>query len=262
MALPNIVQRPSPNFFTPARTKSYYGVGRGIRWVTIHWWNDPSKNPAFDGTVNWLCRKDGTSAHYVVEASRITQLVKEEDTAFHAGEKSNPYSIGIECNPRQSDGDYRTIAELIADIWRRRGIMPLHPHNKFMNTRCPGTYDLGRLHSMAMSILVPPTPAPAPAPEPPKPPEPTPAPPAPEPPVETPPSVPKPPIETPQGGDLMTPEIYGVIKRSLLRGFRAALALLISYVLSDLAKEPALVGLAPILMMVDKFVRDFAESRK
>ena len=60
----------------------------------------------------------------------------------------------------------------------------------------------------------------------------------------------------------MTPELYEVIKRSLIRGIRAAFALLVSMVLSDLAKEPALIGLAPIFLMVDKFIREFLEARK
>lgn len=109
--------------------------------IVIHYWDRPEVKPKFDGVVSWLRNpRSGASAHYVVEAGRVTQLVKERDRAWHAGPKGNPRGIGIECNPRMSKGDLETTAQLIADIRKRRGNLPLRPHNHYMSTSCPGDY--------------------------------------------------------------------------------------------------------------------------
>ena len=161
-----ITWKPSPNFNTPAQTKDYYGVSRTIKYIVIHWWDNPAKKPVFSGVVSHLTNpKTKVSAHYVVEDNKIYQLVKEEDTAWHAA-KANPYSIGIECNPRQSSGDYKTIAWLVAAIWKRYGKLPIYPHKKFVATSCPGTYDLNKIAKLANAILNPPKPVPAPKPAP------------------------------------------------------------------------------------------------
>lgn len=91
--------------FTPGRG------GNRITTIVIHHWDDPAKNPTFDGTVGWFVSGRGrNSAHYVVEAGRVTRLVAESDTAWHAGNwPVNQTSIGIECNPRASEADKQTI---------------------------------------------------------------------------------------------------------------------------------------------------------
>ena len=156
MALPKIVWKKSPNS-TPGRN-------RKIKYIVIHWWDDPKKKPTFAGTVKWLCNpKTEVSAHYVVEARKVYQLVKETDIAWQSSGE-NHESIGIECNPLQRAGDYKTIAELVANIWKRRGIMPIYPHKKLGNTACPGNYNIGKIHSMALQVLVPPKLAPKPLP--------------------------------------------------------------------------------------------------
>lgn len=116
--------------------------GRRITGIVIHWWGDPSRKPAFDTVVSWLCRPGGTSsAHYVAEAGRVACLVAASDTAWHCGHyPSNQATIGIECNPRRSQGDLETIAELIADIRKTYGYLPLSKHSDYQQTSCPGTY--------------------------------------------------------------------------------------------------------------------------
>lgn len=115
--------------------------------IVIHWWGNPATRPTFGGVVNWFkMRSSQVSAHYVVESGRITQMVREQDRAWHAGNDwANKYGIGIEVNPRLSDGDYQTAAELIAEIRKRRGDLPLQPHNRYSATQCPGSLDLARL---------------------------------------------------------------------------------------------------------------------
>ena len=54
--------------------------------------------------------------------------------------------------PRQSDGDYRTVAELVRDLRAVYGDLPMYPHSRWFNTRCPGTYDLSRIDRIARGL--------------------------------------------------------------------------------------------------------------
>ena len=79
-----------------------------------------SRHPTFEGTISTLCNPNrGASAHYIAEAGRVACIVDPDDRAWHAGDgvgvgsKGNDKGIGIECNPRQSDGDYQTIADSV-----------------------------------------------------------------------------------------------------------------------------------------------------
>lgn len=138
-----------------------YTAGRpnGIDSITIHWWDDPANNPSFDGVVNMFVNGTRqTSAHYVVEANKVACLVNCGDRAWACGDGigcnsgGNDRSISLECNPRQSDEDYNTIAELIANIRKVYGDLPLKRHSDWSATRCPGTYDLDRLDRLARGV--------------------------------------------------------------------------------------------------------------
>ena len=138
--------------FTPGRPY-------GITSITIHWWGDPSDGPTFDGVIRtFTSGARGTSAHYVVEDGRVACLVAPGDRAWACGDGvgvgsgGNDTSISIECNPRQSDGDYRTVAELVRDLRAVYGDLPLYPHSRWFNTRCPGTYDLSRIDRIARGL--------------------------------------------------------------------------------------------------------------
>lgn len=134
MAYEYITKYDSPNY-SPGRPAGAPNV------IVIHYWDDPAKKPRFQGVVNWLCRPNGTSsAHYVAEAGKVACLVAPRDRAWHAGPLGNPRGIGIECNPRMSKGDLETVAELIANLRKTYGNLPLQPHKKYMNTSCPGDY--------------------------------------------------------------------------------------------------------------------------
>lgn len=127
---------------------------RQIQSITIHWWDKPERLPSFDGTVAWLCRPETTaSAHYVVEDGRVACIVSPDEVAWHAGDggngPGNMTSIGIECNPRGSDGDYATVAELVRELRATYGDLPLYPHRHWTTTECPGTYDLDRINRLA-----------------------------------------------------------------------------------------------------------------
>lgn len=161
--------RQSPNYTPGAQTKSVWGRNRSIDKIAIHWWGDPKTKPTFEGVINVLCNPSRqASSHYVAEAGRVCQLVKEADNSW-ATNSANPYTISIECNPRMSAGDLDTVGELIANIWKRLGKKGLIGHKDIVATACPGTYysQFAKLTSIANKYLNPPPPPPKPVPPPP-----------------------------------------------------------------------------------------------
>lgn len=150
----------SPNF-TAGRG------GKKISGVTVHWWGDPAQNPTAEGVVSWLCNpRSQVSAHYVVTGTnrRVWCIVNDKDTAWHSGDwTGNQTTLGLELDPRCRPEDYDTAAELIADIWRYYGKLPLIPHKQWKATACPGNYNVAHLYALAEQKLNPkPTPPPAP----------------------------------------------------------------------------------------------------
>ena len=146
MAYEYITKYDSPNF-TRGRE------GTKPQYIVIHHWGIDGQN--FWGVVNWLCRQGGgSSAHYVVEAGKVACIVDPDDTAWHAGNWwYNLRSIGIECRPEMTDGDLATVAELIREIWKVYGKLPIIGHKDIVPTACPGRYyaKLSPLKSMAES---------------------------------------------------------------------------------------------------------------
>lgn len=142
MALAINTSRTSPNR-SKRRSK--------IRRIVIHHWDDPKRSPSLAGVVSWLTTsRSKVSAHYVVSERQVYRLVPESMAAWHA-RGGNSDSIGIECDPRQQDETYETVAALIREIRSRHGDIPLVRHRdvKGSSTTCPGTYDLARLDRLA-----------------------------------------------------------------------------------------------------------------
>lgn len=143
-----VVGHDSP--FTHARP-----VGHTYAGVTIHHWDDPAKGPTFEGTVAWLTRPAANaSAHFVVEAGRVAVLADPAiQLTWHAGDgqngPGNTTQISIEVNPRWSDEDYLTVAELVRELRRIHGDLPLYPHRHWTITACPGIADLERIDRLA-----------------------------------------------------------------------------------------------------------------
>jgi hypothetical protein len=162
MAYTEINNLNSPNF-TAGRG------GKKISGITIHHWGDPAQNPSAEGVVNWLCNpKSQVSAHYVATGTgrRVWCLVNDTDTAWHAGSwTGNQTTLGIECDPRCRPEDYDVVAELVADMWRYYGKLPLYPHKFWKATACPGNYVIEHIVNLAEEKLNP-KPAPTPAPVP------------------------------------------------------------------------------------------------
>lgn len=132
---------PSPNFAS-GRTQT-------IRYIVIHHWDDPAKQPKIEGVINHF--KDPSievAAHYVVSGDRIAQMVKESDTAWHA-RSANPFTIGIEVDPNVPGNTYVTVGRLVNEIRQRHGLLPLRRHSDFVQTDCPGNLDLARIDKEA-----------------------------------------------------------------------------------------------------------------
>jgi len=143
-------QYSSKNQVPGANADSVWHRGaRKVSSITIHWWGN--KGQKFDTVRDFLCTNNSpTSAHYVVQDGLVACIVSPDDCAFHAGNaEGNSHSIGIECRPEATDGDYATIAELIRYLRGIYGDIPLVPHNSWYSTACPGDYDLARLDSLA-----------------------------------------------------------------------------------------------------------------
>lgn len=142
----------SPNFTTAADTRKVWGVDRNLQHIDIHWWDDPAKNPTYEGTIATLCNPNrGASAHYVATGTgrRVACLVSPDNNSW-ATNQDNPYSISIECDPRCRDEDYDVVAELISDIRSAYGQgLTLHGHREFVATTCPGNWDLARLDALS-----------------------------------------------------------------------------------------------------------------
>lgn len=163
-----ITSKTSPNQTPAGSVKRFFGRARTVDSITIHHWG--AFGQSFDAVANYLCRVGGkSSAHYVVEDGKVACLVAPAHAAWHSGSsKGNATSVGIECRPEATDGDYATVAELIRELRAVYGDIPLVPHSSWKATACPGKWDLARLDRLARSgaAAAPAPAAPAPAPKP------------------------------------------------------------------------------------------------
>lgn len=127
--------------------------GRMINGIVIHHWGIDGQSHS--GVVNFFEKTAPTSAHYVVSSDLVSILVDLKNTAYHAGDwGANLSKIGIECRPEMSDGDFETVAELIADIRNVYGKLKLTGHKQYKSTSCPGRWhkQLSRLSKRAEQI--------------------------------------------------------------------------------------------------------------
>jgi N-acetylmuramoyl-L-alanine amidase len=136
--------------------------------IVIHWWGLPQGQ-----TINSVRTTFGNggrqaSAHYGATDGEVDCYVSPDDVAWANGNwAANLSKISIECNPRQSDGDYHAAAWTIAFVRSIYGNLPLSRHWDYSPTQCCGTYDLARLDREARAITAqglwnsaPPVPAP------------------------------------------------------------------------------------------------------
>lgn len=150
------------------------GIQYGVKHITVHWWGEPS-GQSFDGIVNHLRNRAAeVSAHYVISATRVAQVVDEKHSSWANGNRvANFESITIECDPNDVLGTLPILAALIKDIRSRHGDLPVYPHSHWTSTLCCGDYEphlaaVDQLARTGKTIVSRPSepsiPAPAPAP--------------------------------------------------------------------------------------------------
>lgn len=130
------------------------GRSRKITTIVVHWWNLPENAGTLTQTVDYLLKAE-ESVHYVVSDKSIVRMVAEKNTAWHARD-ANPFSIGIEIDPKLRGETYATVAKLVADICKRYKLSPtsaVQPHSKYVATRCPGIINWNKIRKDATSIL-------------------------------------------------------------------------------------------------------------
>lgn len=144
-----------PNNFAVGRE------GKVVDTVVLHW------------IVGSLESADATfakpdriaSAHYGVGDNDIHQYVKEEDTAYHAGNLTvNRKSIGIEHEGGPdlpvTEATVQTSIKLVAEICKRFSIPAdkdhIKRHSDIKATQCPGTLPVERIIEEVGKLLAPP----------------------------------------------------------------------------------------------------------
>lgn len=136
--------------------------GNTIKKIILHWIVGTLESA--DATFQNPQRQ--ASAHYGIGDEEVHQYVKEEDTAYHAGNfATNLVSIGIEheggweTSPgnrvKPSQKTHETSARLVADIAKRYNIpldrdhIRLHKEVSDSPTACPGSLDIDLIIKLA-----------------------------------------------------------------------------------------------------------------
>ena len=115
--------------------------GHDVTGIVIHHYG--SDLTTFSSAISTLTRVTAsTSAHFVIDADIIAQLVALSDTAYHAGDwQANLQTIGIECPPLCTKEQQNTLIELVARLYKHYGkILPLSGHKDYCATACPGRW--------------------------------------------------------------------------------------------------------------------------
>jgi hypothetical protein len=132
----------SANYTQSSRTTS------DIDMVVIH-----TTQGSYSGTISWFQNADASaSAHYVIRSSdgEITQMVDEEDVAWHGGDwDTNSRSIGIEHEGYVDEADVwytdamlRNSAALVRELCDRNGI-PMDRNHIIGHSEVPGCASAG-----------------------------------------------------------------------------------------------------------------------
>lgn len=122
-----------------------YSAGRpsGLIGVTIHWWGLPEWKQSFHQVAAYLCQPRGaasTSAHYVVDDTRVACLVSPGNRAWHAL-AGNEQTVGLELDPNGGAGTLENAAQIIAMLEEYYGVaLTIYPHHFWTATQCPGHY--------------------------------------------------------------------------------------------------------------------------
>lgn len=130
----------SPNFTPASQSKAVYGKPRTLDFGAGHWWGDPNAGYSHQGVINtFLNPARQASAHAVVSAGRVTEMVRQSDIAW-ATNNANPFTFAIEVDPRMHLGGElaRQIKETLCEYIADKGFHNLqwYPHNHWKATQC------------------------------------------------------------------------------------------------------------------------------
>lgn len=115
--------------------------GKQVEGIVVHHYG--VMGSTYAGTIRTLTKPTAAaSAHFVIDADRVAQLVALSDTAYHADNwPINLTTIGIECPPEATEAQVNTLVQLIAGLYRAYGrVLPLTGHKDHAKTACPGRY--------------------------------------------------------------------------------------------------------------------------
>lgn len=119
----------------------YGRSGQDVTGIVIHHYG--VMGSTYQGTIRTLTKPTAAaSAHFVVDADKVAQLVALSDTAYHADNwPINLTTIGIECPPEATTEQVDTLVQLIAGLYQVYGrVLPLTGHKDHAKTACPGRY--------------------------------------------------------------------------------------------------------------------------
>lgn len=119
----------------------YGRSGQDVTGIVVHHYG--VMGSTYAGTIRTLTKPTAAaSAHFVIDAGKVAQLVALSDTAYHADNWAvNLTTIGIECPPECTPAQVDTLVQLIAGLYRHYGrVLPLSGHCDHAKTVCPGRY--------------------------------------------------------------------------------------------------------------------------
>lgn len=119
----------------------YGRSGQDVTGIVVHHYG--VMGSTYAGTIRTLTKPTAAaSAHFVIDAGKVAQLVALSDTAYHADNwPINLCTIGIECPPECTPAQIDTLVTLIAGLYKSYGrVLPLTGHKDHAKTACPGRY--------------------------------------------------------------------------------------------------------------------------
>ena len=128
----------------PGRVDEKRGLVGELNAITLHHWGSDGQN--FDNVVSWLVAdgngNNSSSAHEVIEGTRVAVLADIEDGTWNSGSaQGNLDNYALECRPEADEVTVRTVAARVAAAREASGKdLPLNLHRDYVATECPGRY--------------------------------------------------------------------------------------------------------------------------
>lgn len=138
------IERHQTKNLRPGRVDEKRGLVGELNAITLHHWGSDGQN--FDNVVSWLVAdgngNNSSSAHEVIEGTRVAVLADIEDGTWNSGSaQGNLDNYALECRPEADEVTVRTVAARVAAAREASGKdLPLNLHRDYVATECPGRY--------------------------------------------------------------------------------------------------------------------------